>query len=411
MPKPIFTRVGTTLLAMATSLAAASAMAETHDPLYLHQIGRISGLSIDPGDPENFLVATHFGVLSIASDGVAEYLAPDVGMLSELVRHPDRPALLLASGYRGNEVKLGIVRSDDGGRAWLHLADGADGPVAFHAMALGLEDANIIYGIDENLQVSKDGGLSWSIIGEAPDQVFDMAVSSKSDRTLFVAAMEGLLRSDDGGRTWKSAHPMRQPATMVHVDGNGAVHAFLYGTGLMVSPDGEEPRWETLSTNFGNRALMDMATDSARPEAMLAVADTGAVMISGDGGRRWGSFEGHAQATPARITAGRGLYEEICQACHGVGGIGENPADPMAVDQEGLPLAPALDDSAHAWHHSDADLVGAILDGVPRNSRMMAWREQGLSSDDAENLVAYIKSLWSFPSLACQGARHMSCMH
>jgi len=30
---------------------------------------------------------------------------------------------------------------------------------------------------------------------------------------------------------------------------------------------------------------------------------------------------------------------------------------------------------------------------------------------EARNVVAYIKSLWNFRSLACQGARHMRCMH
>ena len=50
-----------------------------------------------------------------------------------------------------------------------------------------------------------------------------------------------------------------------------------------------------------------------------------------------------------------------------------------------------------------------ILNGSSRNERMIAWKET-LSRDDAEYLVAYIKSLWSFRSLACQGGRHMACM-
>ncbi len=35
----------------------------------------------------------------------------------------------------------------------------------------------------------------------------------------------------------------------------------------------------------------------------------------------------------------------------------------------------------------------------------------GFTREDSENLVAYMKSLWNFNSLSCQGPRHMSCMH
>jgi mono/diheme cytochrome c family protein len=40
----------------------------------------------------------------------------------------------------------------------------------------------------------------------------------------------------------------------------------------------------------------------------------------------------------------------------------------------------------------------------------MAAFKDTLSGEDVENVVAYIKSLWNFRSLACQGARHMACM-
>ncbi len=406
MSKPIFA-----LLATIAYLTTAGAASETHDPLYLHDIGWVSALSFDPDDVGHFLAATHFGVLRVSPDGVAQHLAPDVGMLTELVRNRTRPSHLLASGYRSEEEKLGVVGSRDGGMTWQLLGNGADGPVAFNAMALSPQAPTIAYGIDQNLQVSRDGGRSWSIVGQAPDRVFDMAVSSRSPEVLYIAAMAGLLRSEDGGRTWEAAHPGNQPATMVHVDDRGFVHAFLYGSGFLVAPDAEALEWQSLAEGFGERVVLHMAVDGADSRTMLAVADTGAVMISREGGRHWRSFEGQQSATREGISNGRVLYQENCRACHGADGIGERPDDPMALDEAGLPLAPALDDSAHAWHHSDADLVAAILDGSPRNARMVAWREHDISTQDAESLVAYIKSLWSFGSLACQGARHMRCMH
>ena len=50
------------------------------------------------------------------------------------------------------------------------------------------------------------------------------------------------------------------------------------------------------------------------------------------------------------------------------------------------------------------------MNGSPQNKRMVAWKGV-LTAADALKIVDYIKSLWSFRSLACQGALHMKCMH
>ena len=72
--------------------------------------------------------------------------------------------------------------------------------------------------------------------------------------------------------------------------------------------------------------------------------------------------------------------------------------------------APALDSNGHAWHHEDDQLVSMILDKPVADSRMPAWRG-ALSREDALDLVAYIKALWSpYIRANCQGAKHMQCM-
>jgi len=73
-------------------------------------------------------------------------------------------------------------------------------------------------------------------------------------------------------------------------------------------------------------------------------------------------------------------------------------------------MAPALNASAHAWHHTDAALAEIIPEGSTRKSRMEAWKKSGVSEEDAHNLVAYIKSSWTSRELDCQGPKHMHCM-
>ncbi len=110
------------------------------------------------------------------------------------------------------------------------------------------------------------------------------------------------------------------------------------------------------------------------------------------------------------VAKGEGFYKKNCIACHGEKGAGENPADIYAMDSKGNYVAPPLNESAHAWHHTDEQLVEIILDGSSRNPRMIAWKNQ-ISKDDARALVEYIKSLWSERIRKyCQGPKHMECM-
>ena len=390
--------------------ATASPLAFAEEKKFLHQIPRVKGIVFEGGPSRRFLVGSGYGALSVMPNGEVERLSEHAGALSELMAHPKSMGVLFASGYRAKSEKLGVVRSDDGGRTWARISNGADGPVAFHAMAFNAADPSTMYGAEANLQVSRDDGKSWTVAGAPPAQVFDIAASVRDSKTLYVATREGLYRSPDEGASWVRLNPEKRPATIVHVTPDGRIYTFLYRLGLFV---GEEPgsTWKLVSDKFHDRAIIDFAIDPADPRRMLAAVATGAVLLSRDGGANWISFEGQLDMTPQRISAGEKLYNENCQACHGVNGIGEKPGDPNARDEDGLPLAPAMDDSAHAWHHPDEQLITSILDGSPRNPRMAAWKDAGLTRDDARSLTAYIKSLWNFRSLACQGSRHMRCMH
>ena len=362
---------------------------------------------MDVADPSKLRLASPYGLFLITADGAAERISGDNRVLMELVVHPNLPSTFFSSGYRSKTEKLGVIRSDDAGRTWKRIATGAAGPVAFHAMAISVSDPSTLYGVDKDVQLSRDGGLTWNSVGPAPGDVFDIAVSAKDSATIFAATREGLMVSRNGGRSWLPAHSSKRPATMVNVTPSGRIYTFIYGLGLMMA---REPslNWKPVSKGFQDRALIDMTIDRTNENNIMGVADTGTVMASSDGGRNWMSFEGKGKITPDVLAKGKLLFEENCQACHGVGGIGENPKDMYAKDEFGF-KAPALNDDAHAWHHTDRNLINTILKGSPRNERMIAWKDH-LSRKEAEKLVAYMKSLWSFRSLACQGARHMKCM-
>ena len=108
------------------------------------------------------------------------------------------------------------------------------------------------------------------------------------------------------------------------------------------------------------------------------------------------------------VAAGKVLYEQYCQSCHKEKGIGEKPIPPLLKDPGFLTAMP-LNETSHAWHHSDEQLVGTILNGLQRTQRMPAFQGT-VTEQQAREIVAYVKSLWSDRILGCQGPKHMSCM-
>lgn len=111
---------------------------------------------------------------------------------------------------------------------------------------------------------------------------------------------------------------------------------------------------------------------------------------------------------PTEVEAGKVLYERYCQTCHQKDGRGEAPI-PKFLRVPGYITAMPLDETSHAWHHTDEQIISTIQNGLKHAPRMPAWKSV-LTEVEATQLVAYIKSLWSKKILACQGPKHMTCM-
>jgi len=374
----------------------------------LDAIPHIHAIAENQSQPDQIYLATHTGLFLAASNGEAVRVSENTDDLMGLVRHPTDPSIFFASGRSSTGGKLGVLKSIDGGKTWSKVSDGVNGPVDFHAMAISRIDPNLIYGASNDLQVSHDGGRNWEVVENLTGDIFDIATSADDANTLFAATRTGLYLSLDKGKSWQPAHLAVKPVTMVDVSADGRIHAFIYGVGLITAEE-KDLAWKTVSSSFQDRYLLHLITNQKDANRLYAVANTGIPLISKNAGKTWASFENNEKAAPELVAKGEALFQEYCQSCHGERGVGERPNDMYAKDEFGF-VAPPLDDSAHGWHHSDQGIVETILNGSERNERMIAWKET-LSRDDAENLVAYIKSLWNFRSIACQGSRHMNCMN
>jgi photosystem II stability/assembly factor-like uncharacterized protein len=250
------------------------------------------GIAVDPTDPSRLYLATHHGLYAVAPDGAATRLSPVQDFMG-FTPHPTDPSILYASGHPAGGGNLGFIVSEDGGGSWAQLAEGVDGPVDFHQMDVSPADPKTIYGAYAGqLQVSRDGGRDWEVVGPGPEGLIDLAASSKDPGTLYAATQSGLLKSEDGGKSWQDAYWLRQPATMVHVTPDGAVYAFVVGTGLIKTLE-PKLRWQTVNKNgFGGGYALHFAVDPKSDSNLYAISfdpqsKEQAVLASADAGKTW----------------------------------------------------------------------------------------------------------------------------
>lgn len=249
------------------------------------------GIAVDRRDPSRLYLGTHHGLYRVEPDGNAIRISEETHDFMGFTPHPEDPTVLYASGHPAGGGNLGFIRSTDGGKTWQQLAEGVRGPVDFHAMDVSGADPKVIYGVFGGLQVSRDGGRSWSMTGPVPENLIDLAASAVDPKRLYAATEDGLLYTEDAGKSWHAAHFARSPATLVHTSGDGHVYAFVVGQGLLKSPE-SKLGWTVLSNDLGGRYLLHLALDPANPGRLYAIAYDGqtreaGVVASRDGGRRW----------------------------------------------------------------------------------------------------------------------------
>ena len=391
------------LMVVVTVISVSAAGSE----IGLDKIKHIHGIAVYPKDSSRLYLATHQGLVIAGPDGHIESVSQPRHDFMSFAPHPTDQKTLYASGHPVGGGNLGFQQSQDGGRTWKQLSPGVSGPVDFHTLAVSPADPKTIYGVYKGLQVSRDGGLNWEFVGPLPKGVMTITASAQNVNTLYAATPKGVRWSKDAGSTWRSAYMFQLPVSTVHVTTTGTVYAFVVGKGLLRT---QEPSlaWKPINNQFGSQILLQLAVSPTNPDKIYALNQYGKLLSSSDGGKSWHRYTGDPQPKTQSAQKGRDLYQQNCISCHGVGGVGETYSMKSISDRKYI-MAPALDDSMHAWHHTDEALVETILEGSKQTSRMRAWKDV-LSRQDGLDIVAYMKSLWGKRALECQGPKHMSCM-
>lgn len=254
----------------------------------LAQSTHYHGLAVDREDPSRLLLATHHGLFRVHPDGTASQISATQDFMG-FTPHPSDPRTLYASGHPAQGGNLGFIMSPDAGQTWRQLSPGVRGPVDFHQMDVSKADPKVIYGVYGGLQISRDGGHTWELAGKVPEGIIDLAASARAPDTLYAATQKGLLISTDAGKSWRPGYLLQRPTSMVHVQSDGSVYAFIVGTGLIKATE-PSLNWATLSNDFGDRYLLHFAVDPQDAAKMYAVTQHHDILASGDGGKTWQPF-------------------------------------------------------------------------------------------------------------------------
>ena len=274
----------------AVSLAVALTVRSSAQTLAVSELAQnthVHGLAIDRQDPSYVFVATHHGLFRAGPDGQAERISVVQDFMG-FHPNPADPTILYASGHPANGGNLGFIASTDGGKTWVQISPGANGPADFHQMAVSAADPNVIYGGGhDGLQVSRDAGRSWTAVGPLPAGLIDLAASAQNPDRLYGATERGLLASVDAGKTWQ---PMVDgPTSLVEATPDGTLYAFVVGRGLLRASAGQ-PEFTTISSDWGNQVLLHLAVDPANPDRLFAATQNGQVFVSSDQGRSWALY-------------------------------------------------------------------------------------------------------------------------
>ncbi|MBT8435362.1 MAG: cytochrome c [Gammaproteobacteria bacterium] len=92
------------------------------------------------------------------------------------------------------------------------------------------------------------------------------------------------------------------------------------------------------------------------------------------------------------VDYGDSLFQQNCAVCHGVNA--EGTKEWKKTDANGNYPPPPLDGSAHAWHHSIAQLARSIKEGGIKLGGVMPAFGDELSNQEVLALIAFFQSKW-----------------
>lgn len=187
-----------------------------------------------------------------------------------------------ADGWRG------LHRSTDNGQTWDQASKGKPTRSPWQVIP-DPQDPTRLWGVDEcgsRLAVSADKGETFAEVTSFPQPVC-LPILFGGGQRLYVVHWGGFYRSDDSGKTWRSAGGLNGIYRTAAVDPSQPDVVYVGSThqGVLKSSNGGLA-WRQANTGLTSPSVNDIAVDAARPETVYVATD-GGVFVSQDAGEQW----------------------------------------------------------------------------------------------------------------------------
>lgn len=278
-----------------------------------------------------------------------------------------------------------LARSADDARTFAPLSNGAELASAPRALAFPPDDPKrVLAATSIGVLVSEDSGVTFAPLALGGLDVRALLVHPALPQRLFAGtAGAGILRSDDGGATFRAAN-VGVPRMIVdalaapHDDPNVALAAGVlqndtYGpgdSGVILRTDDGGATWATVATDvFWGWDLAFCPSDASRAIAAVRKSQLagGGALASNDGGRTWARVPALADKDVLHVAYAAGNCSRVWVTAYR-GGVYRLAGDPLlSADDGGAVLVGPLTDGmvletqrfqgAVAAHPSDRDVV------------------------------------------------------
>ncbi len=238
----------------------------------------------------------------------------------------------------------------------LQAEDFSAEPKLFAALAMTKSQKASSVPTDSGVFLYDNTAERWRRFGPNIQQVNSLASDPSNPSNVFLACGNGVVRSQDGGRTWRMVTGWRESdITKIAVDPSNGQYVYAASAwGVIVSQDGGDT-WTAANQGLIEKLAKSIIVDHQNPERLL-VATTAGLFESNDQANTWTQI-----ATPSH---------------HAILSLDRNQSDPdlwiAGTEGSGVILSK---DNGQTWQPTAPALAEANIYGVtsnPGNSQHLA---------------------------------------
>ncbi len=271
-------------------------------PAVLNQGGKIGSIgnvgtvsaAFDPQDPEVMYVGTTQNGLLVTLDAGASWQQArglTTGQIEAVAVDPRDTCTVFAA--RANQ----LMKTETCGRTWTQAYYDPRVAQLYTTVVIDPLSSRVVYAgnADGDLLRSEDGGVSWRVLYRADARINDLVIDPRNRNVLYVATNgAGLLKSADGGATWTEIRAQidnydgaRRPLKVVLDPLNSNIVYHVSRNGILRSEDGGTS-WRALAlpTPPATTNIRAFAVHPKTPNLLVYATDTSIVFTS-DLGQTW----------------------------------------------------------------------------------------------------------------------------